>query len=78
MSENKKLWKVTVTVSQSDCEGRREIGRETLSQIFDDFTQAEAFAHSGFKWDPWHKVLTASIVEYDVTNERELPNKVDN
>lgn len=70
MSENKKLWKVTVTVSQSDCEGKCEIGRETLSQIFDDFTQAEAFAHTGFKWDPWHKVLESSITEYDVTDER--------
>lgn len=77
MSENKKLWKVTVTVSESDCEGKYEIGRETFSEIFDDFVRAEACAHTGFMWDPWHKVLTASIVEYDVTNERELPNKVD-
>jgi hypothetical protein len=77
MSENKKLWKVTITVAQSDCEGKCEIGREKLSQIFDNFTQAEAFAHSGFKWDPWHKVLNASIVEYDVKDQRELPNKTD-
>lgn len=72
MSDNKKLWKVTVTVAQSDCEGKCEIGRETLSQIFDDFRQAEVFAHTGFKWDPWHKVLKSSIMEYDATNEREL------
>jgi hypothetical protein len=69
-----KLWKVVVTVAQSNAEGTQEISRYTCKKFFDSFDDAEFFSKHGDveEHDHWSAVVSREIWEYNIESIRQL------
>ena len=73
--ENTKLYKVTVEISFGDCEGRRELKRETKTQIFETLDDAIRFSKRGGMEGYNYGIIKKQIWKYTVSSVREMQEK---
>lgn len=75
-TENKKLYRVLITVSYGNTDSTREINRETIEKYFNSLEAATNFANTkpGVKVSPL-VCASSKIFEYEVSSIRELQQK---
>lgn len=68
-----KLYKVTIEISFSDCEGKREIKRERKTQFFETLNDAIYFYRH--ELTGWSQIVNRQIWEYSISSVKELHEK---
>lgn len=70
-----KLYKVTVTISFGDCEGKCETGRETRTRFFESLEEAIFYSRWGGEEGFNSIVVKKQIWEYEISSIKELHQK---